>query len=270
MRKICIITGARSGMGKEFAIQIAEKYQNLNLDEIWLLARRKEKLDSAKNEILKIKNAPKVKNFQIDLSGTEGSKNYKKILDDEFQKQDFSVELLVNNAGFGTYGPFENTPVEKELQMIELNCVSFTGVCGYTLPFMKENSTIINTSSLASFAPLGNFAVYAATKSFTLSFSIALSAELKHRKIKVCALCPGSVSTEFANVASNGARKEVLHGIEPEKVVSDCLKKAFKNKKIAVFRFKWKCSAFFSRFVSRFFVANFMYKNCKRPYKNES
>ncbi|MCI7109458.1 MAG: short-chain dehydrogenase, partial [Spirochaetia bacterium] len=76
--------------------------------------------------------------------------------------------------------------------------------------------------------------------------------------------------TEFANVASNGARKEVLHGIEPEKVVSDCLKKAFKNKKIAVFRFKWKCSAFFSRFVSRFFVANFMYKNCKRPYKNES
>ena len=111
MRKICIITGASSGMGKEFAIQIAEKYQNLNLDEIWLLARRKEKLDSAKNEILKIKNAPKVKNFQIDLSGTEGSKNYKKILDDEFQKEDFSVELLVNNAGFGTYGPFENTPV---------------------------------------------------------------------------------------------------------------------------------------------------------------
>ena len=172
----------------------------------------------------------------------------------------------MNNAGFGTYGPFEKTPVEKEMQMVDLNCTTVTGICGISLPFMNENSIIINTSSLAAFMPLGNFAVYAASKSFVLSFSIALAAELKEKEIKVCALCPGSVSTEFANVASNGVRKEVKGGIAPQKVVEHCLKQAFKGKKTSLYRFKWRFTAFLSRFVGRFFVAEFTYKYHKRPY----
>ena len=130
---------------------------------------------------------------------------------------------------------------------------------------MKKGSVIINTSSLAAFMPLGNFAVYAATKAYVLSFSTALAAELKDKGIKVHALCPGSVSTEFANVASNGARKEVKGGIPPEGVVAQCLSRAFKGKMTSLYRLKWKCLSFMSRFVSGKFVARYTYKYNKRP-----
>ena len=139
-------------------------------------------------------------------------------------------------------------------------------MCGLAIPFMNEKSTIINVASLAAFLPLGNFAVYAATKSYVLSFSVALAAELKDKGIHVLAMCPGSVSTEFANVASNGIRKEVKGGIAPQKVVEHCLKQAFKGKKTSLYRFKWRFTAFLSRFVGRFFVADFTYKYHKRPY----
>ena len=132
---------------------------------------------------------------------------------------------------------------------------------------MTKGSVIINTSSLAAFMPLGNFAVYAATKAYVLSFSIALAAELKDKGIKVHALCPGSVSTEFANVASNGARKEVKGGIPPEGVVAQCLSRAYKGKLTSLYRLKWRLTAFMSRFVGRGLVATYTYKHQQRPRK---
>lgn len=271
MKKIAIITGASSGMGKDFAVQIAQNYKNI-CDEIWLVARRKEKLEAVAQNIKEIKNSPVPKAFSIDISGTEGVQYFKQILDEEIKSEgnpdSFEIKLLVNNAGFGTYGPFEETEVEKEMQMVDLNCTSLIGITGICLPYMKRDSFIINTASLAAFAPLGNFAVYAATKSFVLSFSLALSAELKNRGIKVCALCPGSVSTEFANVASNGARKEVLHGTPSSPVVAHCLKNAFKGKRVSLFSLKWKLKAFMSKFIGAYTIADFTYKHCKRPCKH--
>ena len=174
--------------------------------------------------------------------------------------------MLVNNAGFGTYGPFAETDIDREMQMIELNCTSLTGVCGIALPYLTKGSSIINTASLAAFLPLGNFAVYAATKAYALSFSIALAAELKDRGIQVCALCPGSVSTNFANVASNGKRKEVLHGKDPVKVVRHCLKANHRGKKTALWALKWRFTAFMSRFVGRYTGARYTYLYAKRPH----
>jgi short-subunit dehydrogenase len=113
--------------------------------------------------------------------------------------------------------------------------------------------------------PLGNFAVYAATKAYVLNFSIALAAELKGRGIKVHALCPGSVSTEFAKVASNGARPEVKGGIPSRGVVEECLKRAFKGKQKSLYRLKWRLTAFMSRFVGRGLVADYTYRHMKRP-----
>ncbi len=272
MKKIAIITGASSGMGKDFALQIAKNYKDV-CNELWLISRRKENLENLAKEIEQIGSSPVPKVFALDICGKEGVQNLKQILDEqkEFCKNpnDFEIKLLVNNAGFGTYGPFEKTDTEKEMQMIDLNCTSLTGITSICFPYMKKNSFIINTSSLAAFAPLGNFAVYAATKAFVLSFSTALSAELKHRGIKVCALCPGSVSTEFANVASNGARKEVLHGTPSSPVVAHCLKKAFKGKRIAIYCFKWKFKAFMSKIIGAYAIASFTYKYCKRPYNEE-
>lgn len=269
MKKIAIITGASSGMGKDFALQLSKDYQYLCIDEIWLVARRIEKLNLLAEEIKKIDGAPKPRAIPLDVSGVVGANNFKSILEEEKKLGAFEITVLVNNAGFGTYGPFEETPIEKEMQMIETNCVALTGITGYALPFMNENSHIINTASMAAFAPLGNFAVYGATKAFVLSFTLALAAELKPKGIHVCALCPGSVSTEFANVASNGARKEVLHGISSEKTVRHCLKKAFSGKRTAIMRFKWKFQAFGSKIASPYAVADFTFKHAKRPYKKD-
>jgi short-subunit dehydrogenase len=131
---------------------------------------------------------------------------------------------------------------------------------------MDKFSRIINTASLASYMPLGNFAVYGACKAFVLSFTVALAAELKEKGIRVTALCPGPVSTEFANVASNGVRKKVRHGLSAEKTVAHCLKKSRRGKLYSVMALKWKVQAYGSRFVGRYAVARFTYKFVKRPH----
>ncbi len=265
MKKITVITGASSGMGKEFAVQLFNRYEKQNEQnrELWLLARSKENLEELATTLT---SKTKVKIFAVDLSGSAGAQKFNQILQDENSTEELFIEYLINNAGFGTYGPFNETPVEKEMQMIDLNCTSLTGICGYSIKYLKEGSTIINVASLASFMPLGNFAVYAATKAYVLSFSLALAAELKDKKIKVCALCPGSVSTNFANIASNGKRKEVLHGRDPKKVVSHCLKNADKGKKIILTFAKWRLTAFASRFAGRFLVARATFIFAKRPH----
>ena len=234
MKKIAIVTGASSGMGRDFALHLSDF---VNVDEIWLMARREAKLSALAQE-LKEKNAPHARTFEIDLGGRAGVARFSTVLECERILDEssggFEIALLVNNAG-------------------------------YCLPYMNKGSVLINTASLASFMPLGNFAVYGATKAFVLSFSLALASEVKERGIKVCALCPGPVDTEFANVASNGARKLVWKGRPSDKVVRHCLKKAVRGRHIAIYIFKWRFMAFLSRFVSRYLCAWFTYRYCKRP-----
>ena len=264
MKKIAVITGASSGMGRDFALLLNNFFK---VDEIWLMARRKERLILLAEEMQSHGNMPKARIIEADISGKSGVNMFAELLEAESKNSgDFEISLLINNAGFGTYGTFEETPLDTELNMIELNCISLTGFCGIALKYMKSGAHIINAASLAAFLPLGNFAVYGATKAFVLSFSTALAAELKPRGISVCALCPGPVSTEFANIASGGARKEVLHGLSSRKVVEHCLKKASKGKYIAIMAFKWKFKAFMSRFIGKYAGADFTFKYCKRPH----
>lgn len=278
MKRIAIITGASSGMGREFAKELynnPHKYSFGKIDEIWIMARRIDRLNELKYNLEKGKaenpgqEYSDINTIEINLSGKTGVNSFKAVLETENRLDKkyggFEIALLINNAGFGTYGEFTNTPLDKEIEMIDTNCTALTGLCGLCIPFMNEKSTIINIASLAAFLPLGNFAVYAATKSYVLSFSIALAAELKDKGIHVLAVCPGSVSTEFANVASNGARKEVLHGYSAEKTVLHALKSASKKKIMALWAPKWKFTAFFSRFVGRFLGARYTYKYNKRP-----
>ena len=267
MKRIAIITGASSGLGKEFTKQIsAPSFTNDKFDEIWIIARRLEKLLELKNEINTSLNKEIIKAVPLDISGKKGTLNFKKYLEYENAKENLEIGLLINNAGFGTYGPFDETNIEREMDMIDINCTTVTGLTGFALPYLKKSSMIINTASLAAYMPLGNFAVYAATKAYVLSFTIALAAELKDKGIRVSALCPGSVSTEFANVASNGVRKEVKGGIEPKQVISHCLKRAYKGRKTSLYRGKWKFNALLSRVVGRYTVARATYKFNKRPH----
>ena len=272
MKQIAIITGASSGIGEEFTRQVCAKY---DYDEIWIIARRAEKLEALAAELNKAANANLVHPVAMDICGKTGVQALKAYIAEEDKKlsqtgSGLEIGLLINNAGFGTYGPFAETSVNRQMDMIELNCTSVTGICGIALPYLKSGSVVINTASLAAFLPLGNFAVYGATKAYVLNFSIALAAELHDKGIKVCALCPGSVSTEFANVASNGARKEVKGGFPPQKVVAQCLRRAFKDKRLSLYRPKWRFTAFMSRFVGRYLGARYTYKYNPRPRTPDS
>lgn len=268
MKKIAIITGASSGMGAEFARQIAELNQE---DEIWIVARRLDKMETLSKEINASRNFDIIRPIQLDLGNTEGVLAFEELLYREKEKlsaieSSFVITKLINNAGFGTYGPFEETNLERQMSMIDLNCTSLTGMTGVCLPFMKKGSLILNTSSLAAFWPLGNFAVYGASKAYVLNYSLALAAELKDKGIRVCAFCPGSVSTEFANVASSGERKEVKGGYDCAKTVRHCIKKALKGKHIILMAWKWKRNAFLAKFLPGYWGARLTFKYSKRPH----
>ncbi len=283
MKKIIIVTGASSGMGVSFASQLAQesadfsksydpRTKDLASDEIWIVARRSDRLEETKRRIESEaeKNGgqyPTVRCVPLDISGKNGANELKNLLDAENSKADggIRINVLVNNAGFGTYGEFADTDTNREMEMVDLDCTSLTGITGFSLPYMGRGGRIINTASLASFMPLGNFAVYGACKAYVLSFSVAIAAELKPKGISVTALCPGPVSTEFANVASRGARPKVRHGKDPEKTVEHCIKKSRKGKLYSMWAFKWKFKAAASRFIGRYAGAWFTFKYCKRP-----
>lgn len=269
MKRIIIVTGASSGMGREFALQLAEKRK---ADEIWLLARRKEKLETLAMEIISQSSPAEIpvpKVFPIDLGGKKGVDAFVGLLKtkatDESGERSLVVDTLVNNAGFGTYGTFSETGMQRQLDMIDLNVYTLTGFCHAVLPYMERGSLIINVASLAAFIPLGNFAVYGATKAYVLSFSTAFAAEVADQGIFVSTLCPGPVDTEFAQVASNGAREKVVDGKSPKAVVAHCLARIDRKKHIAIMAPKWRFKAFMSRFVGRFVFARYTFVHEKRP-----
>lgn len=275
MKKIIVVTGASSGMGASFARQLAKESAGFlqrgktqaASDEIWIVARRQDRLEALKKEIEGLgEGIPSVRVIAMDISGRDGARALGKLFSDEASAEEsLFINVLVNNAGFGTYGEFAETDVEREMEMVDLDCTSLTGITGYALPFMGKGSRLINTASLASFLPLGNFAVYGACKAYVLSLTVALAAELKQKGIRVTALCPGPVSTEFANVASRGARKEVKHGLSAEKTVAHCIRKSRRGSLYALMAFKWKIASWASKLVPRYICAWFTYKFNKRP-----
>lgn len=261
MKRIIIVTGASSGLGREFALQLCQKRL---ADEIWLIARRTEKLKLLAAELTETRKIT-AKTFSLDISGRKGVAAFKKILDKEIAAENFCIDSLINNAGFGTYGTFMETDLDRQLEMIDLNVSSLTGLCHLCVPLMEKGSLLVNVASLASFIPLGNFAVYGATKAYVLSFSIALAAEIADSGIFVSTLCPGPVDTEFAQIASNGARTKVVDGRDPAAVVQHCLALSSRGKRVAIMAVKWKLKAFMSRFVGRYFFARHSFIHEKRP-----
>ncbi len=188
--KIAVITGASSGLGKEFAFAVSRLRDDIS--EIWLIARRKEKLEEVASNLSK-----KVRIIPLDITDNAAVNEYKRLLEAEKAE----VSLLINNAGSGKLGYFYDIPTDDNAGMIRLNCEALTVITSVTLPFMKPNAEIINTCSIASFAPNSRMAVYSSTKAFVMSFSRALRAELKKDKINVLSVCPGPMETEFLGLA---------------------------------------------------------------------
>ena len=187
--KIAIVTGASSGMGREFVRQLGYFYKNL--DEIWVIARRKERLEALAKE-----SRVPLRIFAGDL---QKKKVYKE-LRDALEKEQPDLRMLVNSAGFGKSGSVEEILSEKfriQTDMVDVNCRSLTRMTLLCLPFLRAGSRIVNLASASAFCPQPYFSVYAATKSYVLSFSRSLGEELRKKGIVVTAVCPGPVDTEF-------------------------------------------------------------------------
>ena len=183
--KICIVTGASSGMGREFVLQLDKKHE---YDEIWVIARREERLKE-----LDGKTRARIHPMAMDLAREEDMTLLLRYL--ETYKPE--VATLVNAAGFGRFGAFRDLSVEDQMEMIDLNVKALTRVTYTVLPYMMKGSEIYQLGSLSSFQPVPYIGVYGAGKAYVLSFSRMLNVELKKDGIKVMAVCPGWVKTEF-------------------------------------------------------------------------
>jgi short-subunit dehydrogenase len=266
---IAIVTGASSGIGASFARRLtaaasgAERFPGLpSFDELWLTARRADRLAELADELRKAAAGLQVRVFPLDLTADSSIAS----LAEALSAAKKPLRILVNNAGYGTYGPFAEVDLEKQLGQIDLNCRALTEACGRLGPNLTPGSLVINVASLAAFAPLGGFAVYAASKAFVLSFSVALAAEWEERRVRVCALCPGSVSSEFALVASGGARKEVLHGWKVDETTALCLRDAGRGKWISMPRPLWRIKRFAGWLFGPVISARFAQRFMKRPH----
>ncbi len=223
--KTAIITGASSGLGTEFATEVLK--QRKEIEEIWIIARREDKL----NELAK-KLEGKARIIPLDITKPEALQEYAEILGEE--KPD--VKLLINNAGYGKLGNFDTLSPDNNGGMVRLNCEALTVITSLTLPFMRENSEIINSCSIASFAPNTRMAVYSSTKAYVMSFSRALRSELKSRKINCIAICPGPMDTEFLGVAGIEKGKshtfDTLPRVSPKTMAKKSLMASAKRKAI--------------------------------------
>jgi uncharacterized protein len=191
--KTALVTGASSGIGYELARLFAQSGHDLVL-----VARNKQRLDGLAKELAQEFDA-NVTVLAKDLSEPSAAEN----IVTELQGYGLHVDVLVNNAGFGAYGPLQETSLETESQMIQVNITTLTQLTRLLIPGMlKRNSgKILNIGSTASFAPGPFVAVYSASKAYVLSFSEALAEELKDTGVTVTALCPGSTQTRFAERA---------------------------------------------------------------------
>lgn len=220
-----VITGASSGIGAAFARKLAARGRN-----VLLVARSEDKLITLCNELGRLSGI-RAQYFPLDLSQTDAAAQ----LFEETQKRELVIEMLVNNAGFGSMGDFVKLDVTRELEMIDLNVKSLVDLTYRFLKPMRDRrqGTIINVASTAGFQAVPYMATYAATKAFVLSFSEALWEENREHGIHVMALCPGVTDTNFFAASQMG--RPPLRTIEtPEEVVDTALRALSHRKASAI------------------------------------
>ncbi|MFP5328955.1 MAG: SDR family NAD(P)-dependent oxidoreductase [Alphaproteobacteria bacterium] len=242
MTGIALITGASAGLGEEFARQLAKRGQRLVI-----AARRTERLEALAGGL------GSARAVGIDLSKPGAAAKLVANIKDAGE----TIDLLVNNAGFGLLGRFDRADPKRLREMVDLNCGALTELCRAVLPDMVErrSGAILNVASTAAFQPGPGMAVYFATKAYVLSLSEALHEEVKRFGVKVSALCPGPTRTEFGEVAgfkSDGGFDRL--SMDASEVVRLGLAGLDRNKAVVITGALNKAGAFSTRLLPRALV----------------
>ena len=219
---IAIVTGASSGMGREFVRQLSNY---VTVDEIWAIARRQDALEELKKE-----TAVPVRPVVLDLLKEESFRTLEAMLEAETP----NIRLLVNAAGFGKFGTYHKVSIADDCRMIDLNCKALVIMTRLCIPYMAKNSHILQLDSLSAFQPVPYITTYGATKAFVLSYTRAMIRELKGTGIRMMAMNPGWVKTEFFDHAMQTNTGEVQYFnilYEAKDVVATGLRDLYNSRK---------------------------------------
>ena len=241
---IVLITGASSGLGADFAKELSKEGYDLIL-----VARSKEKLEKIAKELKS--------NIEIEAMDLSVKENVYKL----YSKYKGKVDLLINNAGFGAFGKFVDSDLDNELNMIDLNIVTYHILTKLFLQdfVKKDKGQILNVASSAAFEPGPLMSTYYATKSYVYNLSMGIYEELRRDKsnVKINILCPGPVDTGFNERAHVKFRVKSLQSKDVVKYTLKCMKK---NKLIIIPGFTIKLGVFANRLFSRKFIVKCTYK----------
>lgn len=254
--KIAIITGASSGMGREFVLQLDAAY---TYDEIWVIARRKERLEALAGEI-----RAKLRPIALDLTSPDAIEAYRALLEQEKPQ----VATLVNASGFGKFGAFADMSSEDLMGMIDLNVKALTAITYITLPYLSAGSEVYQMGSMSSFQPVPYIGVYGAGKAYVLSFSRALNMEWKPRGIRVMAVCPFWVKTEFFNRAvTDDTIVYYARYYEAKNVVKQALRDMKRGKDVSIHGKYSKMQVLATKLIPHKTVMKIWCKQQKKPIK---
>ncbi len=248
MKKIAVITGASSGMGRRFAETVNEWGQ---FDEVWCIARRADRLEELKTTV-----PFPVKGISLDLTDRQSFTAYAALLAEEKPE----VGLLVNASGYGKFCAAMDAPLEVNLNMVDLNCMALMAMCQLTVPYMSEGGRIINIASVAADQPIPYINVYAASKAFVLRYSRALNRELRKSGIGVTAVCPFWTRTEFFDRAINADEEPVVKKYvamyEPDQIVLRAWRDAKRGCDVSRFGFIARGQSLLTKIVPHSLVMN--------------
>lgn len=255
MKKIAVITGASSGMGRSFALKLDAEGR---FDEIWLIARREDKLREVADRL-----STPARCVSLDLCEPSSYEEYKRLLAEEKPQ----IEVLVCAAGIGRFGSFCQMELEAQLRMIDLNAKALVAVTYESVPYMTAGSQVYLIDSLSSFQPVPYINVYGSTKAFVLSFSRALNVELVTRGIKVMAVSPGWVKTDFFDHAVTDDTIVYYNRFyEADEVVDRALRDMKKGKDLSICGFPVRVQVFFTKLLPHRLVMKIWCKQQKKPF----
>ena len=260
--KIAVVTGASSGMGREFVLQL-EQY--VHVDEIWVIARRADALHALAGQV-----HAAVRPIPLDLLQEESFSAYEELL----RREQPDVKLLVNAAGFGKFGKYENISLQDDCRMIDLNTKALVMMTRLTLPYMRSGSHILQLDSLSAFQPVPYITTYGATKAFVLSYCRAMNRELKNRGIRMMSMNPGWVKTEFFSHAFQTNQSDVQYFnrlYEAKDVVATGLRDLYKTKKdMSIHGFPVKFQVLLVKLLPHRLVMNTWLNQQKKAKNNQN